>query len=464
MSAPIRCEPFAPEAAALQNPASTLSRSSSLPECPGRPGTPFNDFLSTHLTAEKREETDEPSSKTESREEKDKDSKGKKDRDTAQVQPWTVLGIAPVLLAIPPQKLEAGTAVSVGTEGKSEAGVGSASNSPEPGGQALPGIGALLKENGPKDAAAGRDSIAQGKTGKDAASAAEESGNLFKMLGQREKEVNGGKQKLPAAVPSDRKDSEQFAEKGVKKAGLPGGIPVAQEHPMPLTSAKVDETTSASEQQRQSIDLASFDAPAFDQAISSIEALDRHAKPEGHDSSAADLSVNFLTVDSKPHLAESAGVSETQIVSPVHAPSVIDAIRDHVQVLRTSSHDRLEVMLQPDAQTQLLIHVSKVDGQIEVRARCERGDFQALNEHWNAVRGSLEAQGIRVQPLLSSNQQFTSDFRHQQERAPHSDLNQDQGRDRSGRSPSSSQSPRPASTLAPAAPRSARVRGWQSWA
>ena len=57
---------------------------------------------------------------------------------------------------------------------------------------------------------------------------------------------------------------------------------------------------------------------------------------------------------------------ELQPARPVESTSVIESIRTNVELLKSSNQERLEVVLRPDAQTELHIRVEKVNGQIQV--------------------------------------------------------------------------------------------------
>ena len=71
-------------------------------------------------------------------------------------------------------------------------------------------------------------------------------------------------------------------------------------------------------------------------------------------------------------------------------------------LLRQHNPDSLAVVLRPDAQTELFLHLSRRDGQIEATVRCERGDFQHLSAAWAQLTESLAGQKIKLSPLEQS--------------------------------------------------------------
>jgi hypothetical protein len=62
----------------------------------------------------------------------------------------------------------------------------------------------------------------------------------------------------------------------------------------------------------------------------------------------------------------------------------------------------MAVVLRPDANTELFLHLSRRDGQIEASVRCERGDFHQLNALWSQLQDALAQQKVRLNPLQES--------------------------------------------------------------
>ncbi len=150
---------------------------------------------------------------------------------------------------------------------------------------------------------------------------------------------------------------------------------------------------------------------------------------------------------------------DTHRVTEVRAAAVVDAIREHVQVLRAAQANELNVVLRPDANTELVLQLRHVDGQVLLQARCERGDFTWLDSQWNGIQNTLAQQGVRVEPLQAAyrsqdggaNSMFLPDQRGSRQRDERN-LSFEQESSRTSKNSS-----RPVKSAA-------RLRGWQSWA
>jgi hypothetical protein len=70
-----------------------------------------------------------------------------------------------------------------------------------------------------------------------------------------------------------------------------------------------------------------------------------------------------------------------------------------VALIKQHSSDSLAVVLRPDAETELFVHLTQRNGQIEAAVRCERGDLQHLGAWWGQLQESLAQQKVRLAPL-----------------------------------------------------------------
>jgi hypothetical protein len=140
-------------------------------------------------------------------------------------------------------------------------------------------------------------------------------------------------------------------------------------------------------------------------------------------------------------------------------------------LFRQHTSDSMAVVLRPDAHTELFLHLSRRDGQIEASVRCERGDFHQLNAHWQQLQETLAHQKVRLNPLLESS---SDSFAY-----PHSNNSSSSGRDETSRQSRADHDymdewPAPASPdQEPAHVRSRRESGhrlstsrpgWETWA
>ena len=139
------------------------------------------------------------------------------------------------------------------------------------------------------------------------------------------------------------------------------------------------------------------------------------------DNSAADRAVDAsasLTVE-KDSPTDRTGATEWPMGRPVdridrpasdsnHAPAPEPAGRveeisrllaRETSLVRLHQTDSMAVILRPDADTELFVHLTKSNGHVEVSVRCERGDYQQLNQLWSQLQESLAPQKVRLAPL-----------------------------------------------------------------
>ncbi len=122
-----------------------------------------------------------------------------------------------------------------------------------------------------------------------------------------------------------------------------------------------------------------------------------------------DESLRRLGVEGFAGLSESLAAYpralKTEATFDVGAPTpasplqIVPVIFHEVALLRQMKGSSMVVMLKPDAETQLMVRLDYQDGQLEASARCERGDYTALQSHWPDLRRALESQGVRLMDL-----------------------------------------------------------------
>ena len=100
--------------------------------------------------------------------------------------------------------------------------------------------------------------------------------------------------------------------------------------------------------------------------------------------------------------AEGLGESPAPVTASPHpsAEALRSEVLRHVAELRLTGARGLDVVLQPDAGTQLTLRLTRgAEGEVTLRASCAQGDATLLAAHWGEVRQSLAQQGVRVEPL-----------------------------------------------------------------
>ena len=71
-------------------------------------------------------------------------------------------------------------------------------------------------------------------------------------------------------------------------------------------------------------------------------------------------------------------------------------------LIRQHGSEAMSVVLRPDVETELYVHFSQQNGQLCATVRCERGDFQHLNQLWPQLQESMAHQKIALAPLQES--------------------------------------------------------------
>jgi len=92
--------------------------------------------------------------------------------------------------------------------------------------------------------------------------------------------------------------------------------------------------------------------------------------------------------------------------TPVNVAATVERISKLLMVetalVRKHGSDAMAVVLRPDSETELFVHFTQRNGQVEASIRCERGDAQHLNALWPQLQESLALQKVRLAPLQES--------------------------------------------------------------
>lgn len=78
---------------------------------------------------------------------------------------------------------------------------------------------------------------------------------------------------------------------------------------------------------------------------------------------------------------------------------ISNLITRETALVKKHGSDSMAVVLRPDAETELFVHLSQSNGQVEATIRCERGDLHQLGAVWSQLQDSLAQQKIRLAPL-----------------------------------------------------------------
>jgi len=93
----------------------------------------------------------------------------------------------------------------------------------------------------------------------------------------------------------------------------------------------------------------------------------------------------------------SALPSEVNTVSSTQRLS--ELIMPQVKLLDRSRSEVLSVLLTPDANTSITLHLRLTSNGVEAHATCDRGDLVGLNSSWTDLQASLATQGVHLLPL-----------------------------------------------------------------
>lgn len=78
---------------------------------------------------------------------------------------------------------------------------------------------------------------------------------------------------------------------------------------------------------------------------------------------------------------------------------VSELISREVRMFKRGGDDLVEVVLTPDAKTQISLRLHWREGQVEVQARCDLGDHQSLNQQWPQLQAAMAQHGVRLSHL-----------------------------------------------------------------
>jgi hypothetical protein len=202
-------------------------------------------------------------------------------------------------------------------------------------------------------------------------------------------------QNIPLQNPMTTQKPEQIAGNPLEAAKMTNGIPAAQGPSMLFADEKEEESAT---QQSIALSEAVTDSGFEAEILVRTNNSPRESASKGDYNLPEVTPVNAVT----PEWSSFEGVldvAEVQAPRKTESTEIAQAIRTHVELLRTSGQDKVDVVLRPDGQTELRLHVEKVNGQILIQARCDRGDFARLDANWGAIQQSLATQGVRVEAL-----------------------------------------------------------------
>ena len=178
---------------------------------------------------------------------------------------------------------------------------------------------------------------------------------------------------------------------------------------------------------------------------------------------AAVGAVKFSPAPVRVDVSNAGETAEVKAAAPI--VRVNELVSREVRMFRRGGDDLVEVVLTPDVKTQLSLRLQWRDGQVEVQARCDFGDYRSLNTQWAQLQTSMAAQGVRLSHLSERVPTGLTDFFNN----PAFSQQQQSGQQQTRNSEASDSGPtiKATPTPNPVTSRPARVRGsglFDSWA
>jgi hypothetical protein len=98
-------------------------------------------------------------------------------------------------------------------------------------------------------------------------------------------------------------------------------------------------------------------------------------------------------------LTASIGASAAQAAP---ADAAHRSVENAIAGFQRAAGGAVSMVLSPDQNTQLLLHVKMQQGHLQAQVVVQRGDFTTLRGDWGQLQGKLAGQGVRLAPLASS--------------------------------------------------------------
>ncbi len=198
------------------------------------------------------------------------------------------------------------------------------------------------------------------------------------------------------------------------------------------------------------------------------------------DADPVDLSGNVNATDWQTGRPVSRNDRPAPDSHSVHGPEAARTVEQlsglvmrETAVLKQHTPDSMAVVLRPDANTELFMHLTQRDGHIEASVRCERGNFDQINALWPQLQESLAGQKVRLAPLQESlepqrDPQGASgnsmNFSESEQRSRRQSMPEDDSTsDRPSSAPPSTVSLHPERRRSGTRPTASRP-GWETWA
>jgi hypothetical protein len=209
--------------------------------------------------------------------------------------------------------------------------------------------------------------------------------------------------KLPPTSSSGPPGLEVIAENAPLDPAKPGGMSAAKQPAMVFIDSTFEESAEAAETRPPVLVEQTEDRVSERRIATPDSGMPRDLQPMRKIERAEQdgvSSAGIAQLAARTTREFSVADAVVSVERAHHAASrLVEEVHGHVQVLRTTGQEKLEVIVRPVPGTELRLEVSRMDGLVTVQARCDRGDFAVLEASWPHVQSSLAAQGVRVEAL-----------------------------------------------------------------
>lgn len=134
----------------------------------------------------------------------------------------------------------------------------------------------------------------------------------------------------------------------------------------------------------------------------------RHASSEIINVDALSAAARLSTGPARTDVSVNGELVDVRDASPT--ARLGEVISREVRMFKRGGDDLVEVVLTPDAKTQISLKLQWRDGQVEVQARCDMGDHRLLNTQWPELQASFAAHGVRLSHLSERVQTGFTEF------------------------------------------------------
>ncbi len=243
------------------------------------------------------------------------------------------------------------------------------------------------------------------------------------------------------------KDSDPSSAMPAQPPPESSGIPIAKQD-MSMNQAEKTNKIAGQTEKVLPGNVVSASSGSSSQLFSARAAEFTSAAATGVSSAASLNEVAALPVDST--IVQMPSVPDSRLIERTQDMVSLNAMR-----LTDSGNNSMQVVIKPDAGTQLSLELRQHNGGVEVQAVLQQGDFNHLSQQWPDLQHRLDQRGIRLAPL-DDNAMYTNNSSSETSQQKQNRTNNSVQEPAFTNVPIGLFTPEPAKTSA--------HRGWETWA